>query len=304
MSTNTYLKSPLNYTGGKKRLLPQLLPLFPTQICTFVDLFCGGGNVGINVKADNYIYNDKDKSVIGLLRMFKQFDYDQISDRINKIIKEYALSDSSQYGYNYYGCNSSNGLGPYNKAKYNNLREHFNHLAESDPQYFIILYTLIIYAFNNQIRFNNRGGFNLPVGKRDFNLTLQRNLQKFIAAFHSQNLQLLNSDFRHINMNYFGKEDFFYCDPPYLITTAAYNEKNGWTEQDERDLYSYLDELNTRHIPFALSNVLVHKGRSNKILKDWSINYNVHLLNYSYVNSNYHADNRDKITQEVLVTNY
>lgn len=37
------IKSPLNYTGGKFKLLPQILPLFPNEINTFVDLFGGGG---------------------------------------------------------------------------------------------------------------------------------------------------------------------------------------------------------------------------------------------------------------------
>ena len=38
---NNYVKSPLNYTGGKHKLLPQILPLFPEEINTFVDLFTG-----------------------------------------------------------------------------------------------------------------------------------------------------------------------------------------------------------------------------------------------------------------------
>jgi hypothetical protein len=38
-----YIKSPLNYTGGKYKLLPQLLEVFPKQVDTFVDLFAGGG---------------------------------------------------------------------------------------------------------------------------------------------------------------------------------------------------------------------------------------------------------------------
>ena len=36
------IQSPLNYTGGKYKLLPQLLPHFPQDINLFVDLFCGG----------------------------------------------------------------------------------------------------------------------------------------------------------------------------------------------------------------------------------------------------------------------
>ena len=48
------IKSPMNYVGGKYKLLPQILPLFPKNIETFVDLFCGGFNVGINVEAKKY----------------------------------------------------------------------------------------------------------------------------------------------------------------------------------------------------------------------------------------------------------
>jgi len=34
-----YILSPLNFTGGKYKLLPQILPLFPEKINTFVDIF-------------------------------------------------------------------------------------------------------------------------------------------------------------------------------------------------------------------------------------------------------------------------
>ncbi|GAB4481076.1 MAG: hypothetical protein OHK0057_35350 [Thermoflexibacter sp.] len=50
--TSKQIKSPLNYIGGKHKLLEQILPLFPKQISTFIDLFAGGCNVGLNVKAE------------------------------------------------------------------------------------------------------------------------------------------------------------------------------------------------------------------------------------------------------------
>jgi site-specific DNA-adenine methylase len=51
------IKSPLNYIGGKQKILGQILPLFPAKINCFVDLFTGGCNVGINVNADKVICN-------------------------------------------------------------------------------------------------------------------------------------------------------------------------------------------------------------------------------------------------------
>ena len=53
-----YIASPLNYIGGKARILDQILPFMPAEIDTFVDLFCGGCNVGMNVKAGHTIYKD------------------------------------------------------------------------------------------------------------------------------------------------------------------------------------------------------------------------------------------------------
>ena len=58
------IKSPLNYVGGKYKLLPQILPYIPDNINTFVDLFTGGCNVGININANKIICNDLESVVI------------------------------------------------------------------------------------------------------------------------------------------------------------------------------------------------------------------------------------------------
>ena len=65
------IQSPLNYTGGKYKLLPQLLPLFPKDTDVFVDLFCGGCNVGINVAARRVVYNDSNSRLCRLYRTFR-----------------------------------------------------------------------------------------------------------------------------------------------------------------------------------------------------------------------------------------
>ena len=41
-----FVKSPLNYTGGKHKLLPQITKLFPKDIDTFYDVFAGGRMLG------------------------------------------------------------------------------------------------------------------------------------------------------------------------------------------------------------------------------------------------------------------
>lgn len=298
------VKSPLNFTGGKYKLLPQLVPLFPSDISTFVDIFCGGCNVGVNVTAKKIICNDIDSNLIGLFSFFKGKSYDNLLPKIQEVINNFNLSDSEKNGYSFYNCNSANGLGNFNRTGFLNLRETFNTLSKSNENYYLYLYILIVYAFNNQIRFNSDGEFNLPVGKRDFNLQMQNKLKNFLSALETKNISFSNYYFSDIKIPELSEKDFVYADPPYLITCATYNEKS-WNEDEEKKLLSYLDELSKNKIRFALSNVLSTDNKINTILQAWlnEQKYNCHHLDFSYKNSNYHKKNIAK-TDEVLITNY
>lgn len=301
------IQSPLNYTGGKFKLLPQILPLFPTNIDIFVDLFCGGANVGVNVKSNKTILNDTNDNLTLLFSMFKNLGDDFLL-LIDEIIEKYQLSQSSKYGYDYYNCDSNTGLAPYNKDKFLKLRDDFNNSKDIGYYHYAMLYTLILYSFNNQIRFNSNGHFNLPVGKRDYNEKMKQKLQKFIDRLKGKDYKFSNLDFRDFDISTLNTNSFVYADPPYLITCATYNEQGGWNETDERDLLDFLNDLHRNNIKFALSNVLRSKGKENSILIDWtqrnSDKYKVINLNYSYNNSNYQTKNKNEITEEVLIINY
>ncbi len=143
------IQSPLNYTGGKYKLLPQILPLFPKDIDVFVDLFCGGCNVGINVDCNRVIYNDLNENLLYLYNTFKNLDKESVLEWIYEIIEKYNLSLVSEHGYDYYGCESSKGLGNYNREGYLRLRADFNqkHANENfDYYYYVMLYVIIVYA--------------------------------------------------------------------------------------------------------------------------------------------------------------
>ncbi len=300
------IPSALNYTGGKYKLLPQILPFLPKDADKVVDLFCGGCNVGINVNCNKVQFNDSNEYLIGLLNTFKKLPKEDIFNWVFESIKNYNLSMVSENGYEYYGCEGSKGVGSYNKEGYNRLRRDFNKKMEKNDEYYLMLYLLIVYSFNNQIRFNRKGQFNLPVGKRDFNCKMQDKLEHFLDRIKSGDYKFTNHDFRIVNLDEHTDKSFFYADPPYLITCASYNEQNGWTEKDEQDLLSYLEELDRRGIRFALSNVLESKGRKNVILDDWIKKHKKFKaigLDYDYSNSNYHTK-REGITKEVLVVNY
>lgn len=304
---DTYIKSPFNYTGGKYKLLKQILPLFPNKTDLFIDLFSGGCNVGINVNSANKKFIDFNSRLIELLNVFKEFEIDTVLSGIESIIKAYGLSDSSSFGYDYFGCVSSDGLTDYNRQKFLNLRNDYNSMQYENQSFKknIMLYTLIVFGFNNQIRFNQKGSFNIPVGKRDFNSKIRNNLIAFLKNIKGSKVEFINADFKSLTVDDF-KGAFVYADPPYLITNAAYNEQGGWTENCEYQLYKLLDSLNKNKISFALSNVIENKGIKNTILENWIINndYKIHYLDMNYNNSNYQIKDRSQKTVEVLITNY
>lgn len=293
------IKSPLNYTGGKFKLLPQILPLFPNNIDNFYDLFCGGTEVGVNVKANKIYCNDINNVLIDVLYYFKSNTHVKILEEVENIIHRYELSESNIYGYEYYGCNSNNGLAKYNKEKYLKLRKDYN----DGNRHPIMFYTMLIFAFNNYIKFNKNNEFTTAVNKRDFNNNLRKKLAQYIDRIHNINIDFNNESFEKIEISRLSSADFIYCDPPYLITCANYNDK--WNEEDEINLLGKLDELNSKGIRFALSNVLEHKGKSNDILKEWAKKYNIHMLLSNYANCNYQTkDRRSNGSLEVLITNY
>ncbi len=279
-----YIKSPLNYIGGKYKLLKQIVPLFPTKINTFVDLFAGGLNVGINVKAQRIIANDINKFVIGVLTDMATKSVEEILAHIHSRINEFQLSKENEEGFK-------------------RFRDYYN--VTQQP---LDLYTLICYSFNYQFRFNNKQEYNNPFGRNrsQFSPSLESKLVKFIEALHDKRIDFTSQEFDQLDLSMLGGHDMVYCDPPYLITTGSYNDGNrgfkDWNEAQERKLLALLDELNNTGVRFALSNVLKHKGQTNHILLDWSKKYHVNYLDYNYSNSSHNTTRGE--SEEVLITNY
>lgn len=301
---NKLTQSPLNYTGGKYKILDQLIEKFPKDIDMFFDVFSGGGNVGVNMNSKKIICVDNNDRLISLFNYLQNEEYYHLIKHLDQLIDKFSLSNTYKNGYKYYGCNSGNGVGQYNKDKFLKLREVYNNSEKKKDDLFLLL---IIYSFNNQIRFNNKGEFNLPVGKRDLNASLRKKLQLFMDRLHNKDIIFENIDFRKLDLNKISEiNSFLYLDPPYYLGVASYNENGGWTEEDEEDLLQFLKNCDEKKIRFALSNVIEHKGKIHEKLLNWCLSngFNINYINRSYSNANYHIKDKTLITREVLITNY
>lgn len=308
-----YVKTPLNYTGNKYRILEQILPFFPSDIDVFVDLFCGGATVGTNVNAKTVYFIDNNERVISLLKFIANSNYDNLLRNLVSKIKKYNLSFSGNDGYSFYfksaiPANKNNGLKQYNLNGFKSMRDDYNLIKNKDSdEANELLYLLLVYGFNNDLRFNSKGEYNLPCGKTDLNKNNLKKLFDFIKIAHEKEFYFICGDFRDNRIREICfNADFIYMDPPYLITDAVYNENNMRNEKKEEELISFISELKKKRVPFCLSNVLEKNNGAiyNKPLVNFiSDNNNLKVIDikYHYRGASYHKKNRDSKEREIIV---
>lgn len=192
--------------------------------------------------------------------------------------------------------------------EFKRLRDDYNAMREETEEKSLLLYTLMLFSFNNQYGFSGVGQYNIPKGngRSDFNIALRQKLITFCAKIKEIDLNITSKDFSEFTSYTFEEGDFVYVDPPYLITDDSYsrNPENQWGEDKEKELLDFLDYLDSKGVSFMLSNVVEHKGRINTYLADWSSKYNMRVMDKDYNNCNYQAKDDGNITKEVVVYNY
>lgn len=275
------IESPLNYTGSKSKMVGFIKSQLPKDdIDTFVDAFGGGFNVGVNINAKKIIYNDINPFVEGLIRSFYSNPCSYLQ-YIEKQIKKYNLS-------------------PDNKEGFLKLRDQYNSIpvVKRDPR---MLYTLILYGFQQQIRFNSNWGFNNPAGSRWFNENLLSKFIAFTRSLQAKNVLFMNSNFGVLDIQ-FTPHTFIYADPPYRSTLGVYNDGKrgfeGWTLDHERQLCKFLDAANEHDAKFMLSYVVKVGEFTNTEIIEWTNKNKYHMVDVIAAQGRY--NNR----HEVLIKNY
>ena len=299
---NKIKRSPLFSVGDKYKLMKQLVGLFPKEVSNFYEPFVGGGTVFLNINANKYYLNDNDKNLINIHQFLidNSNNPDLFFKNVEKIIKRYHLSRSykkdiipaslkKEWKKTYFAR--------FNKEGYEKLRVCVNKNIKNDP---LILYILLIYGFNRMLRFNGGGKFNLPVGNVDFNKNVVNALNGYFDFNRGKKIALSSKDFRtYFVGRKYGKNDFVYLDPPYLITASEYNKR--WDHEAEADLLKTIDDLDKKGVKFALSNVTHYNGSKNDLLINWMKKYKTHKIESNYIS--YHNNGKKQI-KEVLITNY
>lgn len=158
-----------------------------------------------------------------------------------------------------------------NAESYNAARDYYNSLTteKRDPR---LLLTIILYGYQQQIRFNSQLDFNNPVGMRWFNDKVLEKMISFSRQIKNGKYEFFSSDYLELS-TLITKNTFVYFDPPYNLTTGSYNDGKrgfkGWNNELEAKLFDFADKLNQMGVQFMLSYVIEHKGKINTNILAW-----------------------------------
>ena len=227
-----YAKPFLKWAGGKYRILDKILRELPAG-ARFVEPFAGSCAVYLNADFPKALVCDLNSDLINLYRHIHHEGEDFI-----------------QYCASFFTSENNTRSG------YMALRDRLNASSEMRERAALLLY-VNRHAFNGLIRYNSKGGFNVPFGKYKKPYFPLEELRSFYRKTHSTATEFVAMDFRSV-FACLKPGDVVYCDPPYmpLSQTASFTAYAGsaFHAQDQNDLAACAKEAWQKGIRVVLSN--------------------------------------------------
>lgn len=185
-------RSFLHWPGGKRKLLPLILPELK-GFRDFVEPFCGSGVVFLNAPNKNKMVGDLNPDLINLFTVLR--------DDPKGFVKQ---------------CKPLFGDGRDATVFYAN-RKRFNEATNIKERAALFVY-LNRHGYNGLCRYNSKGEFNVPLGTCKSANCPEEEMLNFADA--TKDVQFFCCDF----MEMFKKatdDCVFYVDPPYVAPDAA-----------------------------------------------------------------------------------
>jgi DNA adenine methylase len=270
---------PIKSQGIKTKLAPWIKSVIPENFTgTWIEPFMGTGAVAFNVAPQSAILCDTNPHLINFYTGIAR------GEITPEVVREYLTREGKLL--------ESKG-----EDHYYDIRNRFN--KTHAPLDFLFLNRA---GFNGMIRFNKKGGFNIPFCRKP---------ERFAQAYVTKITNLVSWVAKIIKLKEFkfkcqdfsktiseaSKSDIIYCDPPYIGRHVDYY--NGWDDTNERSLFTKLSEFGGR---FILSTWHHNDYRKNEYIENlWSAHAILTREHFYHVGGK--EVNRNPVI-EALVTNF
>ena len=266
----------VKWVGGKRGIIKQIIERLPKKFNNYYEPFLGGGAVFFEIRklAKKCYISDMNLDLI--------ITYKMIQERPNELIeqlKTHLEKHRKQKGNEYY------------------LKVREQHDLEDPIERSAKFIYLNKTCFNGLFRTNNKGLFNVPMGKyTNPNIVQEENILLCNEALKDVDIKFL--DYKEIELQ---KGDFIYIDPPYHhINSTSFTKytKLDFSEKNQIELRDFILSLHNKGVYVMLSNSNTDFIKNFYKHKDFKIE-----LVDAPRQVNCKADGR-KATKEVLITNY
>jgi DNA adenine methylase len=277
---NKIIVPPIKSQGIKTKLVPWIQALVPYNNGRWIEPFMGTGVVALNMGFSDVLLSDINPHLINFYNGIKNNSITPLTVKNYLKHEGTLLENAADNGYEHYKL----------------VRDRFN--TNYDPLDFLFLSRA---GFNGMIRFNSKGKWNIPFCKKPERfskayITKIVNQVAKAASIINEHWIFLNKNFREI-ISEAGVNDILYCDPPYHGRYVDYY--NGWTDDDEHDLFDALSHTKAR---FILSTWHHNDYRKNDMFDKYWNNFNMVTKDHFY-HSGGKLENRKSIV-EALVFNF
>ena len=270
---------PIKSQGIKTKLVQWIKSIIPEDFNgVWIEPFMGTGVVAFNIIPKRAILGDTNPH---LINFYNSILKKEITPKIAKLYLQKEGRKLFENGAEHYYL----------------IRERFN--KEKYPLDFLFLNRS---CFNGMIRFNRKGGFNVPFCRKPerfakaYITKIVNQIEYIYNLLQLKNFTFVCQDFSETIQN--GKSgDIIYCDPPYIGRHTEYF--NGWDEKKEFELNKQLSNTPSN---FILSTWHSNIFRENHYIKTIWKKYNLITREHFY-----HLGGKEKNRNsmlEALITNY
>ncbi|MFH7326448.1 DNA adenine methylase [Desulfurivibrio sp. C05AmB] len=270
---------PIKSQGIKTKLVPWIASITPDEFDgRWIEPFMGTGVVAFNVAPRHALLCDANPHLVDF--------YQSISEGhiTAEVVRDFLNREGAI-------------LLEKGESHYYEVRDRFN--SHHAPLDFLFLNRA---GFNGMIRFNRKGGFNIPFCRKP-----QRFAQSYVTKIVNQidhvsklikakDFEFKCQDFEK-TISEARQEDIIYCDPPYIDRHVDYY--NGWDSENETRLFQLLSEVESK---FILSTWHHNDFRKNEYIDSlWSRFYVLTREHFYHVGG---SENNRNPMMEAIITNY